>query len=226
MILGKENKKVCIHCGLLKLIPLFKKEKARKDGTSNQCIECYQIRYRKPREVQAEIINLSGEEWKLVPDLGNMYKISSYGRLLSLNYNRQNISKIIILPILKGYHRVAISVNNIKGNFSVHRLVAMAFIPNPNNLPFINHINGIKTDNRVENLEWCTASYNLKHAFRTGLKSNAGEKHSKSTLTDSIVKEIRIMIASGKTNTEISKSLRVTSKAVSNIRCNRRWTHI
>lgn len=64
-----------------------------------------------------------------------------------------------------GYLRVSLSRKDVKHKrFSIHRLVAEAFIPNPNGLPQVNHINGDKTDNRVENLEWCTALQNLNHS--------------------------------------------------------------
>ncbi len=69
-----------------------------------------------------------------------------------------------------GYKQFFVYINGKQCLRKVHRVVAQAFIPNPDNLPEINHKNGIKIDNRVENLEWCTRSYNNQHAFDTGLK--------------------------------------------------------
>ena len=68
-----------------------------------------------------------------------------------------------------GYYCVGLAINKKNCRKRVHRLVATAFIENPNNYPYVNHINGIKTDNNVENLEWCTPQQNTQHAWDTGL---------------------------------------------------------
>lgn len=89
----------------------------------------------------------------------------------------------------KGYQRVGLMKNGKLTTRKVHRLVAQTFIPNPNNLPQVNHINSIKNDNRVVNLEWCNGKYNTKHAIENGnFYFNCG--HNKK-LTSEQVKEIR-----------------------------------
>ncbi len=70
----------------------------------------------------------------------------------------------------KGYLKVNVCNNGIKCTKLIHRLIAECFIPNPLNKRQVNHKNGIKTDNRIENLEWCSNSENQKHAYKTGLK--------------------------------------------------------
>lgn len=103
------------------------------------------------------------EEWKDIKDYEGLYQVSNLGNVIGIKSGK-------ILKIYKskrGYCMIGLYKNNNNKNFSIHRLVAMAFIPNPYNKPCVNHKNGILTDNMVENLEWCTYSENLKHAFET-----------------------------------------------------------
>jgi hypothetical protein len=87
------------------------------------------------------------------------YKISNYGRIINSQTNKELRPE----KLKSGYLRVVLSNKHYRKRFLVHRLVALAFIPNPNNLPIINHKNEIKNDNRVTNIEWCTHSYNAKY---------------------------------------------------------------
>jgi hypothetical protein len=83
----------------------------------------------------------------------------------------------------RGYERVALYINGKAKNYRVHRLVAEAYIPNLDNKPQVNHKNGVKTDNRVENLEWCTNAENQQHAWDNGLNVSTGKKPVLDTLT-------------------------------------------
>jgi len=93
-----------------------------------------------------------------------------------------------------GYLRLELSKDGGRKHFRIHRLVIETFLPNPENKPQVNHINGIKNDNRIENLEWCTALENMQHAHKTGLRKYnylIGEKNHNSKLTKWDVTVIR-----------------------------------
>jgi len=123
------------------------------------------------------------EEWRIIPRFMEAYEVSNAGsvrslprevsfshkgRIGSLSFPKEKI----LTPILSkhGYFFVNLSRGGIRKRAKIHQLVAQAFIPNPENKRYINHINGIKTDNRANNLEWCTSSENSLHAFSIGLR--------------------------------------------------------
>src|SRR5687767_4498988 len=125
----------------------------------------------------------------------NLFEVSNFGRVRRnvkfrhpYLYYKGDASKT-------GYTRVSIfydpneklcfrnNLNSITKRFLVHRLVADAFIPNPNNYPIINHIDGNPQNNYVSNLEWCDYSHNLKHAYSIGLTSRIGSQNSMAKLS-------------------------------------------
>lgn len=105
------------------------------------------------------------EIWKDIPGYEGLYQASNCGNIRSLNWGRRNIVRNLYLkPHNKGYLQVELAKDGSKKMTTVHRLVAMTFIPNPNNLPIINHKDENKHNNNVNNLEWCTFSYNNSYS--------------------------------------------------------------
>jgi hypothetical protein len=115
------------------------------------------------------------EIYKDVVGYEGIYQVSNLGNvkrvLISWGVKGRDSNNYVIKAFINssGYYRVGLTKNNKHSNHFIHRLVAKAFIENKNNYPIINHINGIKTDNKVDNLEWCTASQNVRHAIKMGL---------------------------------------------------------
>ena len=127
------------------------------------------------------------EIWKDIQNYEEFYEVSNLGRIRRKeNYVnsriKNNTKRFVKARILKqnkkrsGYLTVDLSKNNVVKTISVHRIVAIAFCENPLNKKEVNHKNGIKTDNRAENLEWVTPSENIKHAYNLGLKQGRGKK--------------------------------------------------
>lgn len=127
------------------------------------------------------MVQFTNEIWKEV-SINTNYLVSNYGRVRTIDHkvwckknNSYSIRKgrmcVLSNNNSKKYWRVGIQIDNRQKHFAVHRLVATAFIPNPLNLPQINHIDGNKDNNHISNLEWCDNSYNQRHAMDNNLKS-------------------------------------------------------
>lgn len=116
------------------------------------------------------------EIWKDIENYEGCYQVSNLGNVRSLTrkvhtFNGWRTTKSQLLKPLKSnrnYYRVCLKSHQKNKYISIHRLVATAFIPNPNNYPVINHIDGNTANNKVDNLEWCTQSHNIKEAYRVG----------------------------------------------------------
>ena len=113
------------------------------------------------------------EIWKNINGYEGYYQVSNYGKIKTFNAYHHKGKEMICIgrKLNNGYIGFSLQKEKIIKQELVHRLVAKAFIPNPENKKVINHINGIKNDNRVENLEWCTQKENINHSIKTGLST-------------------------------------------------------
>lgn len=153
-----------------------------------------------------------------VNQLGQVWSTRKYkeGRLLNLSLNTC------------GYPHVSLSLGKGKKHQrTVHRLVATCFLYNPDFLPHINHKDGVKTNNHVDNLEWCSQSHNTKHAFSTGLMvPRQGVKHHKAILSEQDVIEIWELLKTGMPQVDIAKRYGVKRGTITEIKKGRQWQHI
>jgi hypothetical protein len=170
------------------------------------------------------------EIWKDVKGYEGIYQISSLGRLkVKLKFRKyRDYNEKILNPTKDkdGYLRTALTKDNKKQMKTIHRLVAETFLENNLNYPVVNHINGIKDDNRVENLEWCSVLQNNLHAIKLGFKKSPnGEKHHMCKISSKEVLEIK----ENKDNLfqrQLAVKYNISQTQISRILNNKRWNKI
>lgn len=173
------------------------------------------------------------EIWKPCPGFETHYEVSNMGRVRRVKSARGSRGNIILkpMPLRQGYLSVQLGDDGISGKprrrRNIHRLVAIAFLgPQPEGHE-VNHKDGNKKNNREENLEWATRSENIRHALRIGLsKISRGEDANGHKLTESKVKEIRKLLASGESQLIIAKRFGVGGTTICNIHLRKTWSHI
>src|SRR5690349_13431876 len=178
------------------------------------------------------------EVWKDVIGYEGRYQVSNNGRVKSLARLADPIEgfggttveipipeKIMAQSTVKGYKKVCLNKQGVEKSVSVHRLVAIAFIPNPDNKRTVNHKNGIKKDNWVENLEWNTYSENIRHAVNTGLKpTTKGEAIGTSKLDEIQVLTIRSLADNREMlQPDIAKYFGVSVGTIETIKARKTW---
>lgn len=173
------------------------------------------------------------EIWKDVVGYEGFYKVSSLGRVKRVNgitsHGHRRCEKIIKQAHSGAYPRTCLSRNGKVKSICTHRLVALAFIPNPENKPQVNHINANKTDNRVENLEWVTSSENCLHAVKMGLYiDQKGQKNPFAKLTTEDVLFIKQKLKEGVSTYRIHKKFFPTIGIVTiyKIKNQITWNHV
>jgi hypothetical protein len=178
------------------------------------------------------------EQWKDIPGYEGYYQASTYGNIRSVerkikrkdgtSQTKKSITKS--KRIRKDYHATTLHKESERITYGVHRLIAMTFLPNPFNLPQVNHQDGNKLNNHLDNLEWSTGSDNIKHAIETGLRPNnlyQGEKNGMSVLTEEIVRKIIMMLPDRSMRvSDIASKFGVRHTAVSRINTGKRWSHV
>lgn len=175
---------------------------------------------------------MTEEVWKDIEGYEGAYQISNFGRVKALARpipgaykNREFIKKTT--HDTYGYSIVGLSINGKSNTYTVHRLVAKAFVPNPNGLKEVNHKDENKDNNRADNLEWCTTQYNLTYGHR--LDCARGENNSKHKLTEDQVREIRRIYIKGDRKfgqSALGKRYGVQHQTIGFIVRKKSWKHI
>jgi hypothetical protein len=178
------------------------------------------------------------EIWKSLKEIveyGDYYEVSNMGNVRSVDRmvdNRKGVylkkgSDLKQTPSSKGYLNVGLHFDGKIKRYRVHKLVAMVFIPNPEEKPFVNHIDGNKENNCVSNLEWCTHKENVQHSFETSLNPTKGEGNIHAKLTEHDVVEIRKLYKTGEyTHRQLAQMFNVNHSSIGTLLRGKSWKHV
>lgn len=169
-------------------------------------------------------------EWRAIPGYEGKYIISEYGDVRRLNFTAVRLNRwggsnsytMIAMPMKsRSVDGRYLTMYLLQKPYPLHRLVALAFVPNPDNKPFINHKDCNSFNNHFSNLEWCTHQENMDHAKDNGLLNYVSAKK----LTPELVKEIKL-IPKTISSIEVAKKYPVNSRTIRAIRLNQTWKYV
>lgn len=166
--------------------------------------------------------------WKHINDYPD-YAISDTGKVMRVTHSPYSRSKRILLKPMQapnGYLHVKLFKSNTPKRITIHRLVAQAFIGSCPSGRETNHIDGNKTNNHIQNLEYLTKSENCRHAFSIGLKSLKGSKNNHAKLTEMGILQILSYIKQGCRKVDIAVFFDVTQRNIRKIASGTRWNHV
>ena len=220
------NSKICGICAVEKPLDDFYKWAQGIQGRVYDCKTCRAIRYGK--SAFAEVTDLPGEIWKDVFGWESIYQVSSLGRVKRLkNVPRTPGGRLVGLSVNnRGYPRVELNHAPRTKWMEIHVLIAQAFLGHRPSGMHINHIDGIKTNNRIENLEYCTPQENIIHAHLLGLTNpQKGNSRYNAKLVESDIPIIRRR-CKDESNARIAKDYNVTADNIGHIRIGKTWKHV
>lgn len=170
------------------------------------------------------------EFWKDISGYENYYQISNYGNVRSLDRvicnglgGKMKVKGMIIEPRRGTYLSIGLTKQGKKKTFLVHRLVAVTFLPNPNKLPYVNHIDGNKFNNCDDNLEWSSETHNANHAYDMGLAHSGSKSHYAKIDERTVAEIIYLNETTSLTYSLIGKMYGLCSESISNMCRRKSW---
>lgn len=174
--------------------------------------------------------------WKNVKGFEGFYQVSNEGDVRSLDrlidgggtQNKRKLKGVLLKGGVSnsGYVKFTLTNSGKMKYYSGHRLVALNFIPNPNNYEQVNHIDGDKLNNNVNNLEWCDSFYNMKHAEDLGLVNNKGTNSPNNKYSEAQIIEVKKLLQEGYSSVKIARMTGVNRTTVYRVRTKKQWKHL